>query len=82
VAKDEVYQAVVARVVGALREERKRQRLSMDEVSAQSGLSQSMLSLLERNLRSPTLDSLVRIAAVLKTDLGKEISRATKQANQ
>ncbi len=61
-----------------LHNERKRQKLSMNAVAERAGLSQSMLSLVERNLRNPTLDTLLRIAEALGIDLGPVITRAHK----
>ena len=54
----------------------------MNAVAERSGLSQSMISLVERDLRNPTLDTLLRIADVLEIDLGKIISQARKIATK
>ena len=52
----------------------------MNVLSKRAGLSQAMISLVERDLRNPTLDTLLRIANALELDLGKVISKATKLA--
>jgi len=80
VAKDQLREAVIVQVVRLLREERERQRLSMNALAERSGLSQSMISLVERDLRNPTLDTLLRMADVLEVDLGTLIKRAKKMA--
>ncbi len=52
----------------------------MNALAERSGLSQSMISLVERDLRNPTLDTLLRMADVLEVDLGTLIKRAKKMA--
>ena len=67
---------VVCNVVRLIRKERERQGISMNVLSERAGLSQAMISLVERDLRNPTLDTLLRIANALELDLGKVISKA------
>jgi hypothetical protein len=43
-----------------------------------SGLNQSTISLLDRGERKPTLDTLVRIAGVLRIELGEILLQATE----
>jgi transcriptional regulator with XRE-family HTH domain len=38
----------------------------MSQVASEAGLSQQMVSYVERGMRNPTLDTLLRIAGVLK----------------
>ena len=80
--KEDLSDAVIVQVVRLLRNERQRQKISMNALAQRSGLSQSMISLVERDLRSPTLDTLLRIAGVLKIDLGKIISRAKRMVEK
>ena len=54
----------------------------MEDLAAESGLSQSMISLLERDLRNPTLDTLLRLAETLNLDLGATIAKAQKNAQK
>lgn len=49
-------------IVRLLREERVRKKLSNYAVSQNSGVSESMLSLIERGLRNPTMELMLRIA--------------------
>ena len=65
-----------------LRDERERHGLSMNQLAERSGLSQSMISLLEHDLRNPTLDTLLRIADALELDLAAVIEDATKAAKK
>lgn len=48
----------------------------MERLARQAGLSQGMISLVERDLRNPTLDTLLRIAEVLEVDLGRVLTKA------
>jgi transcriptional regulator with XRE-family HTH domain len=78
VAKDQLREAIIGRVVRRLREEREKRGLSMNVVAQRSGLSQSTVSLVEHEQRTPTLDTLLRISDVLEVDLGRIISEARK----
>lgn len=64
-AADKKRQAIIAHVAKALRDERLRQGLSMSAVAQRAGLSQQMVSYVERQMRMPTLDTLLRIAEAL-----------------
>ena len=72
--------AVCQRVAALLQKERERQNLSMTVLAERSGISQPSVSYIERGLRIPSLDTLLRIAAALNVDLGALIQRASKPA--
>lgn len=72
--------SICSHVVRLLREERERQNLSMTGLAERAGLSQQSVSYMEREMRVPNLDTLLRIAEVLKIDLGALIQQATKAA--
>lgn len=76
------YEAVVDEVIRLLQEERKKRRLSNYAVSQRSGVSQSMLSLVERGKRNPTLELLLRIADGIEADLPGIITRAQKTVSR
>ena len=80
VPKNNLRDTVTANVIRLLREERKKRGLSMNVVAQRSGLSHSIVSLIERDLRNPTLDTLLRIAEAIGIDLGEVITRASKLA--
>jgi transcriptional regulator with XRE-family HTH domain len=61
-----------------LKAQREKSRLSMTALAAKAGLSQQMISYVERGIRNPTLDTLLRITAVLDVPLGKMITKAEK----
>lgn len=49
----------------ALREQRKRKRLSQDQLAYEAGLDRTYISLLELGQRSPTLDTMHMLATAL-----------------
>ena len=61
-----------------LREERENQDISGSQLADRAGLNQSTISLLDRGQRKPSLDTLVRIAKVLKIELGEILIQATQ----
>lgn len=70
------YEAIRHEIVRLLRQERIRRRLSNYAVSQSSGVSESMLSLVERGLRNPTLELTLRIADGIGADLPTLIKKA------
>lgn len=79
-SKNSLRDVIAANAVRLLREEREKRGLSMNVVAQRSGLSHSIVSLIERDLRNPTLDTLLRIAEAIGIDLGEIITRAGKLA--
>lgn len=77
-ALDKSQQAVCARVARILKQEREGRGLSMNVVAQRAGLSQQMVSYVERGMRNPTLETLLRIAAAVETDLVDVLRRASK----
>lgn len=49
-----------------MKHERQRKRLSQSQLSRRAGVSTSYVSMLERNQRTPPLETLERIARALK----------------
>ncbi len=70
------YEAIRKEVIRLLREERVRRKLSNYAVAQNSGVSESMLSLVERGLRNPTMELMLRIADGVGTDLPVLIKKA------
>ena len=81
-SKNSLREAIAANVIRLLREEREKRGLSMNVVAQRSGLSQSFVSLIERDLRNPTLDTLLRIADAIEIDLGEILIRARKELSK
>lgn len=69
-------QSICSNVVKTLRQEREKRGLSMNLVAERAGLSQQMVSYVEREMRNPTLETLLRISAALEIDLWKVMRRA------
>jgi len=78
VPADQISQIVCSYVARVLREKREERGLSMRRLAHQAGLSQAMISFVERELRNPTLDTLLRIANVLEVDLADVLRQAQK----
>lgn len=76
--KDSTVTALCGAVAHALKQERLRQKLSMNALAQRSGLSQQMVSYVERGLRTPTLDTLFRMSLALETDLDVLVRQAVK----
>lgn len=72
--------AICSRVAKILKSERERKGFSMTTLASRAGLSQQSVSYLEREMRIPNLDTLLRITAALELDLEFVIARARKDA--
>ncbi len=73
---------ICARVMQLLKEQRELRGISGSQLAERSGLNQSAISLLDRGKRKPTLDTLVRIAAVLEIELGNVLLQAAQDVRQ
>jgi transcriptional regulator with XRE-family HTH domain len=73
-------EAICSAVASIMKEERIKRGLSMTTVAARAGLSQQMISYVERGMRNPTLDTLLRVADVLNVSLDDIIHRAKLMA--
>jgi transcriptional regulator with XRE-family HTH domain len=80
VSDDRARNAICSRVASILRAERIKKGLSMTALSEGAGLSQQSVSYIERGMRVPNLDTLLRITVVLNIDLEVIIARARKEA--
>ena len=70
---------VCARVAKRLKTEREAQTLSLTRLAEASSLSRQAVSYIEQGRRIPSLDTLLRIARVLKLDLADVIARSQRQ---
>lgn len=75
---DKRHRAVCAEIIRQLRSERERRKLSKYAMAARSGLAQQTIGYVERGMRQPSLETVVRMAAALEIDLGELINRAEK----
>ena len=70
--------AICSEVARLLRSQRERANLSMTALAAKTGLSQQMVSYVEKGKRNPTLDTLLRLAHALEIPLASLIAKAEK----
>ena len=80
VLDSQLREAVCSQVAKLLKDLRVERGLSMTELAARAGLSRAMISFIEHEFRNPTLDTLLRITAVLKVDLADVLRKAEIQA--
>lgn len=69
---------ICSQVADILRAERLKQNLSMTKMAERAGLSQQMVSYVERELRNPSLDTLLRMTGALGINLADVIRQANK----
>ena len=69
---------VCSGVAAILKRERLAKKLSLTRVAEKAGLSRQMISYVERGLRVPGLDTLMRICRVLGLDAADVIRRAQR----
>ena len=69
-------QRIASEVARLLHEERKRANLSMTTVAERGGLSQQMISYVERGIRMPTLGTLLRMTDALDISLPELLKKA------
>lgn len=73
--------AISAEVIRLLRAERERRGLSKYTLSERSGLAQQTIGYVEREMRNPSFETILRIAEGLEVDLAEFIRRARKKSN-
>ena len=81
-SSDEHRQAVCSRVCQLLGKTRAKRGYSMTTLAEKTGLSQQAISYMEREMRTPNLDTLLRIANSLEISLGNIINRADREASK
>jgi len=59
-----------------------RRKLSKYFVAQESGLSPQMIAYVERGLRNPTLETVLRMSEAMNVDLAKIIKRARKELSE
>jgi transcriptional regulator with XRE-family HTH domain len=80
VSPEKTREAICSNVARILRQEREKRGISMTMLAGRAGLSQQMVSYVEREMRNPTLDTLLRITNVLEVRLSDVIARASTMA--
>lgn len=77
----ELRHAVCVQIIRLLCEERERRKLSKYAIAKRSGLSQPMIGYVERGLRNPTLETVLRMADALDMDFAELVQRAQASAS-
>jgi predicted transcriptional regulator len=72
--------AISSHVACLLKVEREKRGLSLNVLAQKAGVSRQTVSYVEQEVQNPTLDTLLRITAVLEVDLEKIIAKARKTA--
>ncbi len=70
------YHAICEEVASLLEKERKRRGLTKYAISQRSGVSETMLSLMGKGLRNPSLATMLRLADGIGADLPALIKKA------
>lgn len=78
VPKKPTRQKVCSNLVRLLKEERIRQELSLNALAKKAGISQQMVSYVEREQRVPTIDTLLRICDALGVRLWELLRDASE----
>jgi DNA-binding XRE family transcriptional regulator len=76
VASGSKQRAICAQVIRLLREERVKRGISKYSLSAQCGLAQQTISYVERGLRQPSFETILRIADGIGIKLEDVLKRA------
>lgn len=81
-ASEKTRRFICSRVAKILREERLKAKFPLATVAERSGLSYQMVSYVERELREPSLDTLLRISEALNLDAAEVLKRAQDFASR
>jgi transcriptional regulator with XRE-family HTH domain len=82
VVHDKTRHPVSVEVLRLLREERERRGLSKYFVAEKSGVSQQMIGYVERGMKSPSFETVVRIAEGIGVDLADVVKRASQHVSK
>jgi transcriptional regulator with XRE-family HTH domain len=70
------YESIRKEIIRLLRVEREQRKLSKYAVAQRSGVSESMVGLVERGLRNPSIELLLRLSDGVGVNLAEIITRA------
>lgn len=73
---DIIRKIICSQVARLLKKERERQKISLNALSTRAGLSRQTVTFIENEERNPTLDTLLRLTAVLGLKLEALIKEA------
>jgi len=75
-------QAICVTAISRLKAERERRKLSKYFIAQESGLSPQMVGYVERGLRNPTLETVLRMAEAMDVEFEKIIKQARKEVSK
>jgi len=67
-------------LVTQLQHERESRELSMNGLAQDAGISQQMVSYVERGMRMPTLDTVLKLTDAMEIDFAEFVQKATDRA--
>lgn len=79
---DKLCDAISFQVACLLKAEREKRGLSLKVLARKSGIARQTISYVEKEVQSPSLDTLLRITSALGVDLAKIIARAQKRVSK
>jgi len=82
VPNDRLRDAISSHVSRLLKEEREKQKLSLNALAQKAGLARQTVAFIEREVQSPSFDTLLRIAFALNIRLEDVIARAHQCAKK
>jgi len=82
VSQNNIRSAIIEELARLLTDRRILKGLSKNQLSQKAGLGLTTISYIERGIRSPSLESLLRIADVLEVELWKLIQEANSKAKR
>jgi transcriptional regulator with XRE-family HTH domain len=82
VRNDKLREAVSRHFARLLKEEREKQKVSLQALARKAGLARQTITFIETEAQSPTLDTMFRITSALDVDLAKLIGRARRRASR
>ena len=68
--------------ISRLKAERERRKLSKYFIAQESGLSPQMVGYVERGLRNPTLETVLRMAEAMDVEFEKILKQARKEVSK
>ena len=80
--RDTLRENICSEIARLLKEERLRQNISLNQLSAQAGLNRQTVSFIEQEQRVPTIDTLLRLTEVLEIPLENLIRKARTAAQK
>jgi DNA-binding XRE family transcriptional regulator len=82
VLNDALRESISSHIARLLKQERERQKLSLNALAQKAGLARQTVAFIEREVQSPSFDTLLRIAFALDIRLEDVVSRAHKCAKK